>query len=66
MDAHDKQLVMTRGTLAPSGSAQQALAVLRFVQHQLGGEVIVGLAIINVVLWVLLRPPGGTSDHASG
>jgi len=28
------------------------------VQHQVGGEVIVGLAITNVVLWVLLRPPG--------
>jgi predicted ferric reductase len=28
------------------------------VQQQVGGEVIVGLAITNVVLWVLLRPPG--------
>jgi hypothetical protein len=28
------------------------------VQQQIGGEVIVGLALTNVVLWVLLRPPG--------
>src|SRR2546429_9306999 len=57
MDAH-KQSERTRDTLAPSGFTQQAGAVLRFVQHQVGGEVIVGVAITNVVLWVLLRPPG--------
>src|SRR5260221_3434029 len=56
MDAH-KPSEIIRDTLAPSGFAQQAGAVLRFVQQQVGGEVIVGLAIINVVLWVLLRPP---------
>src|SRR5436309_7243308 len=48
----------TRDTLATSGFTQHVGAVLRFVQHQVGGEVIVGLAITNVVLWVLLRPPG--------
>src|SRR3989441_1943446 len=57
MDAH-KQAERTRDTLAPSGFTQQVGAVLRFVQQQVGGEVIVGLAITNVVLWVLLRPPG--------
>src|SRR5438105_3269192 len=57
MDAH-KPSERTRDTLAPSGFTQQVGAVLRFVQHQVGGEVIVGLAIINIVLWVLLRPPG--------
>src|SRR5258708_26125465 len=57
MDAH-KPSERTRDTLAPSGFTQQAGAVLRFVQQQVGGEVIVGLAITNVVLWVLLRPPG--------
>src|SRR5258708_13353714 len=57
MDAH-KPSEITRDTLAPSGFTQQAGTVLRFVQHQVGGEVIVGLAIINIVLWVLLRPPG--------
>ena len=57
MDAH-KQAERTRDTLAPSGFTQQVGAVFRFVQQQVGGEVIVGLAITNVVLWVLLRPPG--------
>jgi predicted ferric reductase len=57
MDAH-KPAAITRDTLAPSGFTQQVGAVLRFVQQQVGGEVIVGLAITNVVLWVLLRPPG--------
>src|SRR5205807_10252440 len=57
MDAH-KQAERTRDTLAPSGFNQRVGAVLRFVQQQVGGEVIVGLAITNVVLWVLLRPPG--------
>jgi len=57
MDAH-KQAERTRDTLAPSGFTQQVGAVLRFVQRHVGGEVIVGLAITNVVLWVLLRPPG--------
>src|SRR5437016_12314207 len=57
MEAH-KQSGRTRDTLAPSGFTQQVGAVLRFVQQQVGGEVIVGLAITNVVLWVLLRPPG--------
>src|SRR5258708_25651728 len=57
MDAH-RQAKRTRDTLAPSGFTQQVGAVLRFVQHQVGGEVIVGVAIANVVLWVLLRPPG--------
>ena len=57
MDAH-KLSEITRDTLAPSGFTQQVGAVLRFVQQQVGGEVIVGLAITNVVLWVLLRPPG--------
>jgi predicted ferric reductase len=57
MDAH-KPSEITRDTLAPSGFTQQVGAVLRFVQQQVGGEVIVGLAITNVVLWVLLRPPG--------
>src|SRR5258706_7532490 len=56
MDAH-KPSERTRDTLAPSGFTQQAGAVLRFVQQQVGGEGIVGLAIINVVLWGLLRPP---------
>jgi predicted ferric reductase len=28
------------------------------VQQQVGGEIIIGVAITNVVLWVLLRPPG--------
>src|SRR5713226_3661056 len=57
MDAY-KPSERTRDTLAPSGFTQQVGAVLRFVQQQVGGEVIVGLAIANVVLWVLLRPPG--------
>src|SRR5256885_12585957 len=57
MDAH-KQAQRTGDTLAPSGFTQHVGAVLRFVQQQVGGEVIVGLAITNVVLWVLLRPPG--------
>src|SRR2546425_3963833 len=55
MEAH-KQSESTRDT--PSGFTQQVGAVLRFVQQQVGGEVIVGLALTNVVLWVLLRPPG--------
>jgi predicted ferric reductase len=57
MDAY-KPSERTRDTLAPSGFTQQVGAILRFVQQQVGGEVIVGLAITNVVLWVLLRPPG--------
>src|SRR6266852_8274456 len=57
MDAH-KQAERTRDTLAPSGFTQQVGAVLRFVQQQVGGEVIFGVAITNVVLWVLLRPLG--------
>src|SRR5947199_8178797 len=57
MDAH-KQAERTRDTLAPSGFTQHVGAVLRFVRQQVGGEVIVGLAITNVVLWVLLRPSG--------
>src|SRR2546421_12546097 len=57
MNAH-KQAERTRDTLAPSGFTQQVGAVFRLVQQQVGGEVIVGLAITNVVLWVLLRPPG--------
>src|SRR5256886_4143024 len=57
MDAH-KPSEITRDTLAPSGFTQQVGAVLRLVQHQVGGEVIIGLAITNVILWVLLRPPG--------
>src|SRR5260370_10430520 len=57
MDAH-KPSEITRDTRAPYGFTQQVGAVFRFVQHQVGGEVIVGLAITNVVLWVLLRPPG--------
>ncbi len=57
MDAH-KQAERTRDTLAPSEFTQQVGAVLRWVQHHVGGEVIVGLAITTVVLWVLLRPPG--------
>ena len=57
MNAH-KQSEITRDTLAPAGFTQQVGAVLRFVQQQIGGEVIVGLAITNVVLWVQLRPPG--------
>src|SRR5260370_33903386 len=57
MDAH-KQSEIIRDTLAPPGFTQQVGAVLRFVQQQVGGEAIVGLAITNVVLWVLLRPPG--------
>src|SRR5437868_1133615 len=56
MDVH-KPSERTRDTLATSGFTQQVGAVLRFVQQQVGGEVIVGLAITNVVLWVLLRPP---------
>jgi len=57
MDVH-KPAERTPDTLAPSGFTQQVGAVLRLVQHQVGGEVIVGLALTNVVLWVLLRPPG--------
>src|SRR5260221_8981814 len=57
MDAH-KPSEIIRDTLAPPGFTQQVGAVLRFVQQQVGGEVIVGPAITNVVLWVLLRPPG--------
>src|SRR3989442_11811467 len=57
MDVH-KPSEIIRDTLAPPGFTQQVGAVLRFVQQQVGGEVIVGLAITNVVLWVLLRPPG--------
>lgn len=57
MDVH-KPSERTRDTLATSGFTQQVGAVLRFVQQQIGGEVIVGLAFTNVVLWVLLRPPG--------
>src|SRR5258708_38531881 len=57
MAAH-KPSERTRDTLAPLGFTQQVGAVLRFVQQQVGGEVIVGVAITNVVLWVLLRPPG--------
>src|SRR5205814_9966278 len=57
MDAH-KPAERTPDTLAPSGFTQQVGAVFRFVQQQVGGEVIVGLAITNVVLWVLLRPSG--------
>src|SRR5437016_1313293 len=57
MDVH-KPSERTRDTLATSGFTQQVGAVLRFVQQQVGGEVIVGVAITNVVLWVLLRPPG--------
>src|SRR5437588_12659904 len=57
MDAH-KQSQRTGDTLAPSGFTQHVGAVLRFVQQQVGGVVIVGVAITNVVLWVLLRPPG--------
>src|SRR2546421_10288158 len=56
MDVH-KPSERTRDTLAPSGFTQQVGAVLRFVQQQVGGEGIVGVAITNVVLWVLLRPP---------
>src|SRR5438445_13279425 len=56
MDVH-KPSERTRDALATSGFTQQVGAVLRFVQHQVGGEVIVGLALTNVVLWVLLRPP---------
>src|SRR5437588_9141301 len=57
MNAH-KQAERTRDTLAPSGFTQQVGAVFRLVQQQVVGEVIVGLAIANVVRWVLLRPPG--------
>src|SRR5437763_11685845 len=57
MDTH-KPSEITRDRLATSGFTQQVGAVLRFVQQQIGGEVIVALAITNVVLWVLLRPPG--------
>src|SRR5205807_206259 len=53
MNAH-KQAERTRDTLAPSGFTQQVGAVFRCLQHQVGGEVIVGLAITNVVLWLLL------------
>src|SRR5947199_3857825 len=56
MDVH-KPSERTRDTLATSGFTQQVGAVLRLVQQQVGGEVIVGVAITNVVLWVLLRPP---------
>src|SRR5947199_9780458 len=56
MDVH-KPSERTRDTLATSGFTQQVGAVLRVVQQQIGGEVIVALAITNVVLWVLLRPP---------
>jgi predicted ferric reductase len=60
MEAHTQSEVTrdTRDTLAQSGFTQQARAHLRFVQQQVGGEVIFGLAITNIVLWVLLRPPG--------
>ena len=57
MDVH-KPSERTRDTLATSGFTQQVGTVLRFVQQQIGGEVIVGLALTNVVLWVLVRPPG--------
>src|SRR5881398_971565 len=57
MDVH-KPSERTRDTLATSGFTQQVGAVLRFVQQQVGGEVIGGLALTNVVLWVLVRPPG--------
>src|SRR5881392_3743080 len=57
MDVH-KPSERTRDTLATSGFTQQVGAVLRLVQQQVGGEVIVGVALTNVVLWVLLRPPG--------
>lgn len=53
-----KPSASTRETRAPSGFPQPVGAMLRFVQEQIGGEVIVGLAITNVVLWLLLRPPG--------
>src|SRR5213082_2145820 len=51
-----KQSEITRDTT--SGLTQPVVAVRRCVQQQIGGEVIVGLAITNVVLWVLVRPPG--------
>ena len=57
MDVH-KPSERTRDTLAPSGFTQPVGAVPRYVQQQIGGEVIVGLALTNVALWVLLRPPG--------
>src|SRR5947199_10754040 len=56
MEAH-KPSERTRDTLIPPVFTQQVGAVLRVVQQQIGGEVIVALAITNVVLWVLLRPP---------
>src|SRR5258708_11082561 len=57
MAAH-KPSERTRDTLAPLGFTQLVGAVIRSVHRQVGGEVIVGVAITNVVLWVLLRPPG--------
>src|SRR3954471_20591595 len=57
MGAHEQSEVKP-DSVAPSGSAQQVGAVLSFVQQQVGGQVIVGFAVINVVLWVVLRPPG--------
>ena len=65
MNAH-KQSEITRDTLAPAGFTQQVGAVLRCVQQQIGGEVIVGLAITNVVLWVQLRPPGVAGTMSLG
>lgn len=56
MDAH-KQSEISRDTSAPLGFTQQIGAVLKFVQQQVGGQVIIGAAITNIVLWVLLRPP---------
>src|SRR5258708_2049364 len=53
MAAH-KPSERTRDTLAPSGFTQQVGAVLRFVQQQVGGEGIVGLALTHVGRWVLL------------
>src|SRR2546421_12910225 len=65
MDAH-KHSERTRNKLAPWGFTQQVGAVLRFVQQQVGGEDIVGLAITNVVLWVLLRPSGLAATMYAG
>src|SRR5438128_10860567 len=56
MDVH-KPSERTPDTLATSGVTQQVGTVLRFVQQQIRAEVIVGLALTNVVLLVLLRPP---------
>jgi hypothetical protein len=58
MDAH-KPSEITRDTLAPSGFTQQVGAVLRFVQHQVGGEVIVvGLALASALIaWLAIRVP---------